>query len=201
MLRERDDERRRELFGPLAPVVSFVLGPRRSTEAWARGAEGEERIGSLLVRCVGDEGIVLHDRRVPGSRANLDHIVIVSSGVWVIDSKHYRGRLELRTVRGWFVPRRALYVGRFEHTSLIGSAERQRAVVARRVPPDVTVRAALCFTGVELSLSAHPFVLDHVLVTWPKALAKSLKAPGPLDGDARRRIAAMLSRAFPPYGA
>ena len=71
-----------------------------STEMWALGAEGEESIGVLQLGAVGERGVVLHDRRVPHSRANLDHLAIVPSGVWVIDSKHYRGRLQRRKVRG-----------------------------------------------------------------------------------------------------
>ena len=38
---------------------------------------------------------VLHDLAVPGSRANLDHLVIGPGGVFVVDSKQYRGRLQL----------------------------------------------------------------------------------------------------------
>jgi hypothetical protein len=38
---------------------------------------------------------VLHDLAIPGSRANLDHLVIGPGGVFVIDSKQYRGRLQL----------------------------------------------------------------------------------------------------------
>jgi hypothetical protein len=38
---------------------------------------------------------VLHDLAVPGSRANIDHMVIGPGGVFVIDSKQYRGRLQL----------------------------------------------------------------------------------------------------------
>ncbi|HEY6474626.1 MAG TPA: nuclease-related domain-containing protein [Acidimicrobiales bacterium] len=200
-LRARDDARRRRVFGRLAPVVSLVVGPKRSTEAWGRGAEGEERVGPFLTHSVGDNGIVLHDRKIPRSRANLDHLAVVASGIWVIDSKHYRGRLQLRTVGGWFAPRRALCIGRFEHSALVRSAERQRATVVRRVPPDVPVNAALCFTGVELGLFARPFVLDGVLVAWPKPLAKALDAPGPLDAGRRHELAALLARAFPPYGA
>lgn len=200
-LRARDAARRRRTFGPFAPMVSFVVGPKRSTKAWGKGAEGEERVGPFLARTIGDDGIVLHDRKIPRSRANIDHIAIVASGVWVIDSKHYRGRLQLRTVGGWFHSRRALYVGRFEHTALVRSAERQRARVAGNVPPDVPVKAALCFTGVELGLFAKPFVLDGVLVAWPKALGKVLGVPGPLDAGRRHDVEALVARAFPPYQA
>jgi hypothetical protein len=39
--------------------------------------------------------VVLHDLAIPGSRANIDHLVIGPGGVFVIDSKQYRGRLRL----------------------------------------------------------------------------------------------------------
>jgi hypothetical protein len=38
---------------------------------------------------------VLHDLAVPGSQANIDHLVIGPGGVAVVDSKQYRGRLWL----------------------------------------------------------------------------------------------------------
>jgi hypothetical protein len=198
-LRRRDHERRRRRFGRLAPVVEFLAGQNHSTRIWALGAEGEESIGALLSRAVSDGGVVLHDRRVPNSRANLDHLAIVPSGVWVIDAKHYRGRLERRKVRGWFVAREALYVGRRDRSPLLASATRQRALVARFVPPHVPVRVVLCFTGVELSLLARPFALDGVLVTWPKALAKTLAKPGPLDPTVCHDLAGMLAAVFPSY--
>ena len=198
-LRERDDARRRKAFGRLAPMVALLCGPKRSTEAWAKGAEGEQRVGAVLARAVGARGVLLHDRRIPGSRANLDHLAIVPSGVWVIDAKHYRGRLERRSVGGWFVSHEALYVGRRDCSSLLGAAERQRTHVARHVPGGVRVRSALCFTGVELGLFARPFELDGTLVTWPRALATTLAAPGRLDADACRELAVTLARAFPAY--
>ncbi len=40
--------------------------------------------------------MVLHDLGLPGSRANVDHLVIGPTGVWVVDTKAYRARLEAR---------------------------------------------------------------------------------------------------------
>ena len=100
--RARDQARRRARFGRLAPVVSVLVGPKAATEAWARGAEGEEFVGRRIDDAVGTSGMALHDRRLPASRGNLDHLVVVASGVWVIDTKHYHGRLARRQVGGWF---------------------------------------------------------------------------------------------------
>jgi hypothetical protein len=63
--------------------------------AWRRGAAGERRTARLLDLLERRGWAVLHDLAVPGSRANIDHLVIGPGGVFVIDSKHYRGRLRL----------------------------------------------------------------------------------------------------------
>jgi hypothetical protein len=195
----RDEARRRARFGRLAPVVDLLAGPKASTEAWARGAEGEERVGHLLDQAVGDRGFVLHDRRVPGRRINLDHLVVVSSGVWVIDTKHYHGRLARRQVGGWFTTREVLTVGRRDQSRLVSSARQQQGIVEHALGQQIPIQAALCFTGVELSFFARPFVLEGVVVTWPKALVRSLGAPGVLTEAHRSALADHLSHAFPPY--
>jgi Nuclease-related domain len=41
----------------------------------------------------------LHDRRVSGTRANIDHFVIGPAGVFVIDAKRHQGRGLVRRAR------------------------------------------------------------------------------------------------------
>ena len=62
-------------------------------ERWRLGAAGERTTAVLLDRLPARTWAVLHDRRVPGSRANLDHLVIGPSGVWVLDTKTTRARV------------------------------------------------------------------------------------------------------------
>jgi hypothetical protein len=69
--------------------------PSPDAVAWRRGAAGERRTARLLDPLERQGWAVLHDLAVPGSRANLDHLVIGPGGVFVIDSKQYRGRLRL----------------------------------------------------------------------------------------------------------
>ena len=188
-------------------MVRVLAGPRPSTQAWARGAEGEALVGRRIERVVGADGVVLHDRRLKGSRRNLDHLVVVASGVWVIDAKHYHGRLARRQVGGWFTQRQILTVGRRDESRLLVSALQQRSAVEdvlNRDRPGTTsipVHAALCFTGVELPLAARPFVMDGVLVTWPRVLPRGLRAAGPLSGAVPNggRTAPWPAR-FPPTG-
>jgi hypothetical protein len=69
--------------------------PSPEAVAWRRGAAGERRTARLLGPLERQGWVALHDLAVPGSPANLDHLVIGPGGVFVIDSKHYRGRLQL----------------------------------------------------------------------------------------------------------
>jgi hypothetical protein len=197
--RAKDEARRRAAFGPLAPLVQVLTGPKRTTETWGRGADGEERIGHWLDQAVGRHGVVLHDRAVRGRRTNLDHIVVVPSGIWVVDAKHYRGLLERRDTVGWLVPRPRLFVAGRDRTALVAAARRQQALVAEALGAGPLVRVALCFTGVERGLFTRPFMAQGVLVTWPKALARKLAAPGPLGLVERSALADRLARVFPPY--
>jgi hypothetical protein len=86
------------VLGGLAAVVAgWGLRFRPSAEAiaWRRGAAGERRTARLLGQLERLGWVVLHDLAVPGSRANIDHLVIGPGGIFVIDSKQYRGRLQL----------------------------------------------------------------------------------------------------------
>jgi hypothetical protein len=65
------------------------------TRAWRDGARGERATARRLHRLERHGYTVLHDLQVPGSHANLDHLAIGPAGVFVIDSKYYRGRLDL----------------------------------------------------------------------------------------------------------
>jgi hypothetical protein len=65
--------------------------PSEQVAAWRHGAHGERRTARLLGRLVRDGYVVFHDLAVPDSDANLDHLVIGPSGVFVIDSKQWTG--------------------------------------------------------------------------------------------------------------
>jgi hypothetical protein len=85
-------------MGRLAGLTAAVLvgwrlrfRPSEQVMAWRRGAHGERRTARLLDRLVCDGYVVFHDLAVPGSPANVDHLVIGPSGVFMIDSKQWSG--------------------------------------------------------------------------------------------------------------
>jgi hypothetical protein len=67
--------------------------PSAQARAWQRGAHGEQQTARLLDRLGRDGYQVLHDLAMPDSPANVDHLVIGPSGVFVIDSKQWTGQV------------------------------------------------------------------------------------------------------------
>jgi hypothetical protein len=78
-----------------AVLVGWRLRFRPSEQArtWRRGGQGERHTARLLDRLTGDGYVVFHDLAVPGSDANLDHLVMGRSGVFVIDTKQWTGEV------------------------------------------------------------------------------------------------------------
>lgn len=186
-------------WGRFAGVVKFISEDPQSTRAWIRGSEGERRLAEGLTKRVGDRAILLHDRRVPRSRANIDHIAIAASGVWAIDAKTYTGKVERRDKGGWFSTDLHLYVGGRDRAKLVeGMRWQVEAVRNALANVGIPVMAALCFIDAEWSLFAKPFQLDTVWVTWGKALAEMIAVAGPLTKEDVLRIAEQLAVTLPP---
>jgi hypothetical protein len=79
----------------VAVLVGWRLRFRPSTQAraWQRGATGERHTARLLDRLGRDGYMSFHDLALPHSTANLDHLVLGPSGVFVIDSKQWTGQV------------------------------------------------------------------------------------------------------------
>jgi hypothetical protein len=77
----------------VAALASWRLRFRVSEQArtWQRGAHGERHTARLLDRLTRDRYVVFHDLAVPNSTANVDHLAIGPTGVFVIDSKQWTG--------------------------------------------------------------------------------------------------------------
>jgi hypothetical protein len=170
-------------------------GPRDARQ-WRAGAVGEGIVGRMLADA---EVRTVHDRRVPGSEANIDHIAVAPSGVYVIDAKNYTDRPRVDTYGGADSTPRRLFIGRDDHTHLVHAVRRQVRVVEGALDdPSVTVRGILCFVGVEWEV-INGYLLHGVGVTSPESVAALLALPGPLSAarvDAmHRRLGTVLEAA------
>lgn len=192
-----DEAKIREKWGRLGGIAVALSDEKQSTKAWQQGAIGEEKLGARLDGLVADGCVVLHDRRIPGTRANIDHIVIAPSGIWVIDAKRYKGRPELRVEGGIFRPRtEKLIVGGRDRTSLVEGMLKQ-IEHTRSAAPETPIIGALCFVEADWPLIGGSFRTREVKVLWPKLLIEQIRESSDVGVDIPS-VAAILTGRFKP---
>jgi hypothetical protein len=176
------ERRIREKHPKLGGLILALTDDPQSTTAWRTGAAGEERLGGIL-DSLADRGVrVLHDRRIPRSRANIDHIAVGAAGVFVIDAKRYKGRPSLRVEGGILRPRtETLMVGGRRSNNLIDGMHKQLAVVQGVIGREVPITGMVVFLGADWPLIGGAFVTQQVKVLWPKKAAETITQPGTLD--------------------
>ena len=190
----------------LGGLVLALTNEPASTRVWRQGAHGERAVAAKIDELAGGHLIALHDRRMlrpdgRPSRANIDHLVVTATGIWIVDAKTHQGTLEVRRSGGLFSPRvERLFIGGRDKSSLLGGLAGQvdavRTVLAA-VSADVPVRGALCFVGTELPWFGSSSIAGIPLVG-RRGLAKLLKQPGDLAPDDRAALAAYLEGRFIP---
>jgi hypothetical protein len=192
----RRETRIREKHPKLSSLILALSDDPQSTTAWDKGAIGEERLGRRLNELSSDTMRVLHDRRVPGTRANIDHIAVTATGIYVIDAKRYQGRPSLKVEGGIVRPRvEKLLVGTRDHTKLVDGVLKQVDVVRAIVGDHIPVTGVLCFVEADWPLVGGSFTTHGVEVLWPKKLYPRLAAEGPIApgvDDLYRRLASAL---------
>jgi hypothetical protein len=169
------------LGGPLAVRLSLVVGalaavaagwvlrfrPNPDAIACRRGAAGERRTARLLSPLERHGWVVLHDLAVPGSRTNLDHLVIGPGGVFGIDSKQYRGRLQLD-------PTGRLWHGRYPLAPAVRAASWEADQAARVLPdPGMAVLPVVAVHGGQVPWGK--VVIDGVPVVSARRLPSMLR--------------------------
>jgi hypothetical protein len=167
----------------VAALVALAAGwglrfkPSPDAVAWRRGAAGERRTARLLGPLERHGWAVLHDLAVPGSRANLDHLVIGPGGVFVIDSKQDRGRLQLD-------PTGRLWHGRYSLAPILRAVSFEADQAARVLPdPGVAVVPVVAVHGARVPWGK--VVIDGVPVVSAKRLPSMLRQLPVLLGPER----------------
>jgi hypothetical protein len=191
-LHKRREQRSRERFGRLSAIH-------------LAGSQGERALGKHLEKLHESGAIIaLHDRRIPGMRANIDHIAITRTGIYAIDAKKYAGKVQCVDKGGWFSTDWRLYVGRRDCTKLVlGMAKQVDAIRTAMGQPlieefDLKVHRALCFVDSEWGLFARPFEIKGVWVGWSNALGERLQSEGRLEPEHLASIAKRVAKALPP---
>lgn len=90
-LAARREQNLRRRFPLIGGLLYRVVPEPQTVRAWSSGSIGESAIGRRLDSLSHKGVMALHDRRIPRTVANIDHIAIGPSGVFVIDTKRYPG--------------------------------------------------------------------------------------------------------------
>jgi Nuclease-related domain len=196
----REDRIRSRFGGRLGGVVLALMDDPQSTRAWATGARGEEKLAEALERVDGLRA--LHDRRVPGTRGNIDHILIAPAGVFVVDAKRYDGRIEIRNRGNIFRPDHRLYVGKRDCSVLADALTWQveavtAVLVGAGVEPPPPITSVLCFIDGDWPLIAPPDSFGGVRLEGPKSLRKAVTSTATLDRAEIQDLAQVLAEALP----
>jgi Nuclease-related domain len=165
----------------LAPWLGLALGglaavaagwglrfrPSPDAIAWRRGAAGERRTAQLLDPLERHGWAILHDLAVPGSAANIDHLAIGPGGVFAIDSKQYRGRLQLDAIG-------KLWHGRYPLAPAVRAASWEADQAAQVLPdPGMAVVPIVTVHGVQVPWGK--VVMDGVRVVTARRLPSMLR--------------------------
>lgn len=186
----------RGVAGRSAAAHAETCADRDVAARWRFGAAGEMRTAAVLSRLERRwrrhrRCIVLHDRIVPGSRANIDHVVVGPSGVWVLDTKAWSGVM-VRTEHSTSVGGRSLTD---TFASAVGVSLRVRDLLRCAGFSSVEVTAAVCFD----SRSTPARRVAGVVEGSVPALRRLMGRPGALSHDEVVAVAAHLSQVLPPY--
>ena len=198
---KRNVETRSRWGDRLGGLILKVSEDPISTRAWSIGAAGEEKLARELV---GIDGIrLLHDRRIPGSRANIDHIVVAPGGVFVVDAKNYRGLIRVQDRGPFWREDLRLLVGGRDCSALADGLIRQvdavvGALVGAGEDPVPRITPVLCFVDGEWPLIRRPREFRGVELVDEGSIKPLLIASSHLRSEAIDRWSRVLSERLPP---
>ncbi len=169
-----------------------------------REAEADEALTDALASITDSgDGLLLEERRVPGSRSTIDRLVVAGGGVFVVDAQRYAGApVAVRRAGGLFGPKRTdLYVRGQQRNDLVRGVEKQagavRTVLEGMGLGEVCVSPVLCLVGGSFPRFQATLPADRATVVGPKALRKLLGRAGGLDAAARDRVYVSLAASLP----
>ena len=197
------EARVRERHPKIGGLLLAMVDDPQSTKAWAVGAVGESKTGAQLEKLVVDGCHVLHDRRIPRSKANIDHIVIAPGGVFIVDAKNYQGKVRIDWSGGLFSPRIfTLRVGGRDCTKLVDGIHKQIGIVGGilgKADSQAAITGVLAFVEADWPLFAANMVVEDVRVESPRSTVKFIReAPVVYNPNEMRAIAELLRGALPP---
>ncbi|MBB5136326.1 hypothetical protein HNP84_006073 [Thermocatellispora tengchongensis] len=132
----------------LAAIADTIYRARSasSVPAWRRPSVAERRTEAQLKKLERGGYRTLHARAIPGSEAQIDHLVIGPTGVYAVDSEKWDKRLPVRVQSG-----KRLFHGPFNQKPRLDEAAWEAAqaseLITKKLDREVTVVPSLAIYG------------------------------------------------------
>jgi Nuclease-related domain len=172
----------------IALLVALVTGwrlrfrPSAMARVWRRQAEVQRRTAGMLAALEQEGYLVLHDVTLPGWPASLDHLVIGSTGIWVIKSWRPSCLAPLR-------PRRA----HGSSAGLLRGLRGETVAVADALAGGRTMPVRALLFAHRWTRPAAGWSVQEPQVATPRRLADAVRgAPGVARGEVDRAAARAL---------
>ena len=175
--------------------------PLVTTSTSATQTLAPTRLANHLQRELSESSVLISNRKSKGTRSRLDHLVITPGGVWIIETKNYKGHVEQRDEGRQYKSDIRLYVGgRDRSKALLGTGWQHKAVTQALLSlgrPEVPVHQALCLDNADWPVIRKPFKIDGIWVLWAPELVEIVN-DAPLFGeDDVANLAVRLGIIFP----
>lgn len=177
--RSNRERRVRDAHPRISGLILACSSEPQRQKAFHQGEQGELEVATAVAKV---DGVVLHNRRMPGGRGDIDHIAIVPSGIYLIDAKAVTGKVEICS--RWFKPPLLFIAGRDCTRYSTGSTVRPGRSARPSSQPAMSLSRCAERTASprELSLLRTVELRGHLLLC-RKALAKRLGVPGPIAAN------------------
>ena len=158
---------------------------------WAKGVEGERKAAEFLEPLLEAGFVVLYGRQIPGGNEDIDSIVIGPTGVFPIETKNWKGKVQVKFDR--------LLVGDNDRSWVVAQVYRQSLAVQVALGElltahRVTVTPVLCAIGGVMSGES---TIGGVHVIDGKRLARLLlDRPSVFDDEAVQQLARLADQRF-----
>jgi hypothetical protein len=197
---KREAEAKGRFGARIGGVIVALTNEPQSTRAWATGARGEALLGAALAGVSGI--VVLHDRGIPGTKANIDHVVIATAGVFVVDAKRLTGQIRVRNRGNLFHRDDRLYVGGHDRSRLadgvVGQAQVVQAILEATGAVSLpSVTPVLCFIDGDWPLFNPPTSFRGVRLETERTLKKVVGGETAGDPEAFEWATRVLGSGLP----
>ncbi len=169
---KRNNARRERVLKNYPKTGKFalkIIKAANSTTSWEKGAKAEREVGELINSFALKHGFkAMHDRAVPGSKTNIDHIIVRKTGIFVVDTKNYEGKIRVKKEisRGGKEVEN-LYINEYKKNDLVKKVKVQTELVQSVLHEAglfYPVYGTLAFFHGEFPLIRRPMQVDGIFI-------------------------------------